>query len=49
MKKSLRNLLVLLAIIVLGGVLYFTASFFKKNETFVVNQLNLNSNKHFVK
>lgn len=49
MKKSLRNLLVLLAILVLGGVIYFVTSFFKKNETFVSNRPNLNSNKHFMR
>lgn len=49
MKKSLRNLLVLLAILVLGGVLYFITSFFKKNETFVSNRPNLNSNEQFTR
>ena len=49
MKKSLRNLLVLLAILVLGGVIYFVASFFKKNETFVSNRPNLNSNENFTR
>ena len=49
MKKSLRNLLVLLAILVLGGIIYFVASFFKKNETFVSNRPNLNSNENFTR
>ena len=49
MKKSLRNLLVLLAILVLGGVIYFIASLFKKNETFVSNSPNLNSNEYFTR
>jgi len=49
MKKSLRNLIVLLAILVLGGVIYFVASFFKKNETFVSNRPNLNSNENFTR
>lgn len=49
MKKSLRNLLVLLTILVLGGVIYFVASFLKKNETFVSNRPNLNSNENFTR
>ena len=49
MKKSLRNLIVLLAILVLGGVVYFIVSFFKKNETFVSNSPNLNNNDHFTR
>ena len=49
MKKSFRNLLILLAILVLGGVIYFITSFFKKNETFVSTRPNLNSNEHFVR
>ena len=49
MKNSLRNLLVLLAILVLGGVIYFITSFFKKNETFVSNHPNLNSSEQFTR
>jgi hypothetical protein len=49
MKKSLRNLLVLLAILVLGGVIYFIASLFKKNETFVSNRPNLSNNEQFTR
>ena len=49
MKKSFRNLLIFLAILVLGGVIYFIASFFKKNETFVSTRPNLNSNDNFVR
>lgn len=49
MKKSLRNLLVLLAILVLGGVIYFVASFFKKNEPFVSNRPNLNIKGNFTR
>ena len=49
MKKSLRNLLVLLAILVLGGVIYFVASFFKKNEPFVSNRQNLNIKGNFTR
>ena len=49
MKNSLRNLLVLLAILVLGGVIYFVTSFFKNNETFVSNRPNLNSNEQFTR
>ena len=49
MKKSFRNLLVLLAILVLGGVIYIVRYVFKKNERFVSNSPNLNSNDHFTR